>query len=95
MLEVPMVRIIRMRKVPFVDATGLHNLEVFIQNSHKQGIHVVLSGVRPNVLTVIRKSSLYGEVGEKNIFDHINGAMARAEEVVAHPHVHHRVHSSK
>ncbi len=95
MLEVPMVRIIRMRKVPFVDATGLHNLEVFIQNSHKQGIHVVLSGVRPNVLAVIRKSSLYGEVGEKNIFDHINGAMARAEEVVAHPHVHHRVHSSK
>lgn len=95
MLDVPMVRIIRMRKVPFVDATGLHNLEVFIQNSHKQGIHVVLSGVRPNVLSVIRKSSLYGEVGEKNIFDHINGAMARAEEVVAHPHVHHRVHSSK
>ncbi len=95
MLDVPMVRIIRMRKVPFVDATGLHNLEVFIQNSHKQGIHVVLSGVRPNVLAVIRKSSLFGEVGEKNIFDHINGAMARAEEVVAHPHVHHRVHSSK
>jgi len=95
MLDVPMVRIIRMRKVPFVDATGLHNLEVFVQNSHKQGIHVVLSGVRPNVLSVIRKSSLYGEVGEKNIFDHINGAMARAEEVVAHPHVHHRVHSSK
>lgn len=91
--ETPMVRIIRMRKVPFVDATGLHNLEVFVQKSHEQGIHVVLSGVRPNVLKVIRKSSLYGEVGEKNIFDHINGAMARAEEVVSHPHIHHRVHS--
>ncbi|MBO7379196.1 MAG: STAS domain-containing protein [Bacteroidales bacterium] len=95
MLEVPMVRIIRMRKVPFVDATGLHNLEVFIHKSHQQGIHVVLSGVRPEVLAVIRKSSLYGEVGEKNIFDHINGAMARAQEVVAHPHIHHRVHSNK
>ncbi|MBR0037851.1 MAG: SulP family inorganic anion transporter [Bacteroidales bacterium] len=95
MLEVPMVRIIRMRKVPFVDATGLHNLEVFIRKSHQQGIHVVLSGVRPEVLAVIKKSSLYGEVGEKNIFDHINGAMARAEEVVTHPHVHHRVHSAK
>ena len=95
MLEVPMVRIIRMRKVPFVDATGLHNLEVFIHKSHQQGIHVVLSGVRPEVLAVIKKSSLYGEVGEKNIFDHINGAMARAEEVVTHPHVHHRVHSAK
>jgi len=95
MLEVPLVRIIRMRKVPFVDATGLHNLEVFIRNSHEQGIHVVLSGVRPEVLAVIRKSSLFGEVGEKNIFNHINGAMERAKEVVAHPHVHHRVHSSR
>lgn len=95
MLETPLVRIIRMRKVPFVDATGLHNLEVFIHNSHEQGIHVILSGVRPEVLAVIRKSSLHGEVGEKNIFNHINGAMARAQEVVAHPHVHHRSHSSK
>ena len=93
MLEVPLVRIIRMRKVPFVDATGLHNLEVFIHKSHEQGIHVVLSGVRPNVLEVIRKSSLFGEVGEKNIFNHINGAMARAREVVEHPHTHHRNHS--
>jgi len=94
MLDVPMVRIIRMRKVPFVDATGLHNLEVFIRNSHEQGIHVILSGVRPEVLAVIRKSNLHGEVGEKNIFNHINGAMERAKEVVAHPHVHHRVHSA-
>ena len=95
MLDVPLVRIIRMRKVPFVDATGLHNLEVFIHKSHEQGIHVVLSGVRPNVLEVIRKSSLYGEVGEKNIFDHINGAMARAKEIVERPHVHHRTHTAK
>ncbi|MDO4496523.1 MAG: SulP family inorganic anion transporter [Bacteroidales bacterium] len=93
MLETPLVRIIRMRKVPFVDATGLHNLEVFIHNSHQQGIHVVLSGVRPEVLAVIRKSTLFGEVGEMNIFNHINGAMDRAKEVVAHPHVHHRHHS--
>ena len=93
MLDVPLVRIIRMRKVPFVDATGLHNLEVFVQKSHQQGIHVVLSGVRPEVLAVIRHSTLHGEIGEKNIFDHINGAMARAKEVVEHPHIHHRVHS--
>lgn len=95
MIDAPMVRIIRMRKVPFVDATGLHNLEVFIRKSHEQNIHVILSGVRPNVLEVIRKSSLFGEIGEKNIFDHINGAMARANEVVAHPHIHHRVHSTR
>lgn len=94
MLEIPVVRIIRMRKVPFVDATGLHNLEVFVEKSHKDGIHVILSGVRPDVLQVIRHSSLHGLIGDQNIFPHINAAIERAQEVVAHPHVHH-IHRSK
>lgn len=81
--ETPVVRIIRMRKVPFVDATGLHNLEVFVEKSHEDGIRVILSGVRPEVLRVIKHTSLYGVIGEKNIYDHINGALARANEVVA------------
>jgi SulP family sulfate permease len=82
--ETPICRIIRMRKVPFVDATGLHNLEVFIQKSHQDGIHVILSGVRPEVMKVIRRTSLYGMLGGQNIFDHINGALNRAREVVDH-----------
>ena len=90
--ETPVVRIIRMRKVPFVDATGLHNLEVFVEKSHEDGIRVILSGVRPDVLRVIKHTSLFGIIGEKNIYDHINGALARAKEVVAHPHEHHHHH---
>jgi len=82
MSETPIVRIIRMRKVPFVDATGLHNLEVFVNKSHADGIHVILSGVRPEVLNVICRTPLYGLIGTQNIFDHINGALARAREVV-------------
>ncbi|MDE6497787.1 MAG: STAS domain-containing protein, partial [Muribaculaceae bacterium] len=45
----PKVRILRMRKVAFIDATALHNLEILIRSSQSEGIHVVLSGVRPNV----------------------------------------------
>lgn len=82
MSEAPIVRIIRMRKVPFVDATGLHNLEVFVSKSHADGVHVILSGVRPEVLKVISRTPLYGLIGTQNIFDHINGALARAREVV-------------
>lgn len=93
MLDVPVVRIIRMRKVPFVDATGLHNLEIFVQKSHEDGIHVILSGVRPEVLRVIKHTSLFNEIGENNIYDHINGAMARAQEVVADPANQHRAHA--
>jgi SulP family sulfate permease len=82
--ETPICRIIRMRKVPFVDATGLHNLEVFIDKSHQDGIHVILSGVRPEVMKVISRTHLYGKIGAHNIFDHINGALGRAREVVEH-----------
>lgn len=86
------VRIIRMRKVPFVDATGLHNLELFISKSHANGIHVILSGVRPEVLRVIRQTELFGLVGSQNIFDNIKPALERANEVLAHPHQHHVKH---
>ena len=36
-------RIIRMRKVPFIDATGLNNLEILCKNSHKEKIQIILS----------------------------------------------------
>lgn len=81
--ETPKVRIIRMRKVPFVDATGLHNLEMFVEKSHEDGILVVLSGVRPEVLRVIKHTNVYKVIGEKNIYDHINKALVRAKEVVS------------
>ncbi|MCF0179726.1 MAG: SulP family inorganic anion transporter, partial [Bacteroidales bacterium] len=80
--KTPKVRIIRMRKVPFVDATGLHNLEMFVRKSQDDGIQVVLSGVRPEVLRVIQHTNLYQVIGEKNIYDHINKALVRAGEVV-------------
>ena len=51
--EKPKVRIIRMRKVPFIDATAVHNLEILIHSSQAEGIHVVLSGVNQNVREVL------------------------------------------
>lgn len=79
--KAPRVRIIRMRKVPFVDATGMHNLEMFVQKSHQDGMQVILSGVRPEVLHVIKHTSLYKEVGAENIFDNILDALNKARDV--------------
>ena len=45
----PQVRIIRMRKVPFVDSTGIHNLTNLCEMSQKEGIQIVLSGVTEKV----------------------------------------------
>ncbi len=78
----PKVRIIRMRKVPFVDSTGMHNLENLVRMSHQQGIHVILSGVNPKVHEVLMRNGFGEIVGEENIRPHINLALERAREVL-------------
>ena len=77
----PLIRIIRMRKVPFVDSTGIHNLEIFIHSSQKEHIHVILSGVNPRVHESLEKMGVEAMVGAENIFDHINKAVNRANEL--------------
>jgi hypothetical protein len=66
-----------------------------VQKSHKDNIHVILSGVRPEVMRVIKNTSFYEEVGEENIFDNILSALARAREIINDPHIHHRKHQNK
>lgn len=76
------VRIIRMRKVPFIDSTGLHNLAVMCEQSRKQGIPIVLSGVLPNVENVLLKAKFDELLGRENICSHINLALERAQQIV-------------
>lgn len=76
------VRVIRMRKVPFIDSTGIHNLSNFCEMSFKNKIVVVLSGVNPQVHSALHKAGFYDLVGEKNICPNINVALSRAEEIM-------------
>lgn len=78
----PKVRIIRMRKVPFVDSTGIHNLTNLCEMSKKEGIQVVLSGVNPSVHAALEKAGFYDSVGKENICSHINIALERAKKIV-------------
>ena len=78
----PKVRIIRMRKVPFIDSTGIHNLENLCMMSQKENITIVLSGVVDKVHKVLAKSGFYNLLGEENICPNINEALARAEQLV-------------
>ena len=78
----PKVRIIRMRKVPFVDSTGIHNLTNLCMMSRKEGIQIVLSGVTPKVEQVLEHAGFYQIVGKENICSHINLALERAKEII-------------
>lgn len=77
----PLVRIIRMRKVPFIDSTGLHNLEILVESSHREKIHVILSGVNPKVHETIKRARLNSIIGDEYIFDHITKAVAAANKL--------------
>ena len=78
----PSVRILRMRRVPFIDSTGLHNLQILVESSHAEGIRVILSGVNPTVHATLKKSGVDKIVGEENICDHISKAVEKANALV-------------
>lgn len=78
----PKVRIIRMRKVPFIDSTGINNLTNLCRMSQKEGITIVLSGVNEKVHKVLEKSGFYDLLGEDNICSNINAALERAKQLV-------------
>jgi SulP family sulfate permease len=78
----PKVRVIRMRKVPFIDSTGIHNLTNLCVMSQKENIKIVLSGVNEKVYGVLEKSGFNELLGRENICPNINVALARAAEVV-------------
>ena len=76
------VRIIRMRKVPFIDSTGVHNLQNMCRMCSQMGVKVVLSGVNPKVMKVIEDAGMDEVVGKENICSHINIALKRAQEII-------------
>ena len=76
------VRIIRMRKVPFIDSTGINNLRNLCERTRKRGVTVVLSGVTEKVHSSLVKFGVDKEIGPENIFPHIIPALAHARELV-------------
>ena len=78
----PKVRVIRMRRVPFIDSTGIHNLQNLCEMSHREGTHIVLSGVMPNVYAVLEHNGFDRLLGKDHICPNINVALERAEAIV-------------
>jgi SulP family sulfate permease len=81
-IEKPKIRIIRMRKVPFMDSTGLHNLESLYRLSNKENVQLVLSGVNDKIKAMLDKSELADKVGKENICSNINEALERTKMLI-------------
>jgi SulP family sulfate permease len=73
------VLIIRMRHVPFIDATGLINFKEVIKILKSAGVTIVLSGVREEVFVCLEKFKLVDLLGRSNIFDSFDKALEAAK----------------
>ena len=80
--QVPGIIILRMRKVPAMDSTGLHALETFLHTCEHNGVTLILSGVKDQPYKVIKRSGLLKQIGENNVTNHIDKALTRAREVL-------------
>lgn len=78
----PHVFILRMRYVPLIDAAGLHALEILQERLSQYDTQLILSGVNAQVDQFIRSSHIDEKIGRKNIVDHIDKAIIRADEII-------------
>src|SRR5690242_11890180 len=76
----PRVLILRMRRVPVIDATGLHTLTDVVHRSRGDGTLVLLSEVQAQPLQALQRSILIEEIGEEHLCPTLDAALARARE---------------
>lgn len=77
------ILIIRMRHVPFVDSTALHNFEETIKTLQNSGVKIILSGVNQTVLHDLTKHKITSLLGDENILDSFDKALKRSKEISA------------
>ncbi|HFS67507.1 MAG TPA: sodium-independent anion transporter, partial [Flavobacteriia bacterium] len=73
--------IIRMRHVPFIDSTGLHNFKDVIKVLKDSGTIIILSGVNKKVMNDLKTFDFIDIIKQENIFSTFKGAVERAKEL--------------
>lgn len=76
------ILIIRMRHVPFVDSTALHNFEEMIKTLQKSDVKLLLSGVNSSVFQDLKKHGITSLIGDENILDSFDKALKHAKNIV-------------
>lgn len=76
------VLIIRMRHVPFIDATGLQNFKSAIKQLIHNDTQIILSGVNPGVKAELDRAQISSLIGNSNIYDSFEQAVNSAGEII-------------
>ncbi|MEI8195519.1 MAG: SulP family inorganic anion transporter [Phycisphaerae bacterium] len=81
----PKVFILRLRRVPAIDASGMHALEEFYYKCKRQGTRLLLAGVHAQPMFALMKYGLTDRIGEQNMFGNIDDALEEARKTVGWP----------
>lgn len=73
--------ILRMRSVPALDATALHNMQKFYERCKKNNITLILSHVVEQPYHAMEKAGFVDLVGKENFCKNIDEALVRAESL--------------
>ena len=73
------ILIVRMRHVPFVDTTAIHNFEGAIKALLQNGTTIIISGIQDGVYRDLKKHDVAKLLGEQNIHRSFDKALAYAK----------------
>jgi SulP family sulfate permease len=79
----PKVLIVRMRRVPTIDGTGINALRDMARQSRREGTAVLLSGLAPEVREALERAGLLEELGPGAVFATYAEALDAARTRVA------------
>jgi SulP family sulfate permease len=74
------ILVLRLERVPFIDATGLQSLWDLLDTCKRHETRLVICGARPNVSEKLYRAGLVGQMGSGNNIKHIQD-LATKEEV--------------
>ena len=78
----PEVLILRMRHVPFIDATAVNRLREMCTKLLSKGTAIIISGANRNVKQELLQAGLYELIGKHSIHNNIREALEFAETVL-------------
>jgi sulfate permease, SulP family len=71
--------VVRLKRTHWIDASALEVLEEFARHMRKTGRHVLLCGIRPELMTILDRYGLTKAIGKENVFPSALGVFGSAK----------------
>ena len=76
------VIILRMRRVPMMDTSGVNAIDELLRRAEKNHMTVLFTGICPQPMKVMNKFGLFNRIGSQNIHSTIVEALLHAADIV-------------